>query len=83
MKLRPLLFGILLVSVFAACKKDETPNTALPITNNPPTVDTVAPVLTISGGLNQSQSLPTVSGAGTWTFPTATAIDNFNGDISS
>lgn len=52
---------------FSSCKKE----------------DTTAPVITVTGGNAQSQSLPTTAGAGTYTNPTATATDDEDGDLST
>jgi len=52
---------------FTSCKKE----------------DTTAPVITVTGGNSQLQSLPATAGAGTWTDPTATASDDEDGDLSS
>lgn len=52
---------------FTSCKQD----------------DITAPVITVTGGNNQSQSLPAVAGAGTWTNPAATATDDEDGDLTS
>lgn len=45
--------------------------------------DTVAPVLTITGGNSITQNLPATSGGGTWTNPTATATDDEDGTITA
>lgn len=45
--------------------------------------DVTAPVITVTGGNTQSQSLPATAGAGTWTNPTATATDEEDGDLST
>src|ERR1700751_4162509 len=55
------------VVTFSSCKKD----------------DTTAPSLTIVGGNAQTQSLPATAGNGTYVYPTATASDDVDGDISS
>ena len=55
------------VVTFSSCKKD----------------DTTAPVLTITGGNSQSQSLPATANGGTWTNPTATATDDVDGNVTS
>jgi hypothetical protein len=55
------------VVTFTSCKKE----------------DTTAPTITITGGNAQSQSLPTTANGGTWTNPTATAMDDEDGDVSS
>lgn len=46
------------------------------------TEDAGAPMITVTGGANQSQSLPSIANNGTWTNPTATAMDDEDGDIS-
>jgi trimeric autotransporter adhesin len=46
------------------------------------TDDAGAPMITITGGNSQSQSLPSIANNGTWTNPTATAMDDEDGDIS-
>lgn len=46
------------------------------------TEDAGAPMITVTGGNNQSQSLPSIANNGTWTNPTATAMDDEDGDIS-
>lgn len=46
------------------------------------TEDAAAPMITITGGNSQSQSLPSIANNGTWTNPTATAMDDEDGDIS-
>ena len=46
------------------------------------TEDAGAPMITVTGGNNQSQSLPSIANNGTWTNPTATAMDEEDGDIS-
>ncbi len=46
------------------------------------TEDAGAPTITVTGGANQSQSLPSIANNGTWTNPTATAMDDEDGDIS-
>lgn len=67
----------LAVLMISSCKKEDDPsNTA------PPTVDVTAPVITIAGGNSQSQMAPQVPGSGTWIMPSATAIDNVDGDIT-
>lgn len=53
--------------LFTSCKKE----------------DLTAPVITVTGGTAQTQTLPATAGAGTWTNPTATATDDEDGDISS
>jgi hypothetical protein len=45
--------------------------------------DASAPVITITGGITQSQTLPSTAGAGTWTNPIATATDDVDGNVSS
>lgn len=45
--------------------------------------DTVAPVITITGGNSITQNLPASSGGGTWTNPTATATDDEDGTITA
>jgi hypothetical protein len=55
------------VVTFSSCKKD----------------DTTAPTLTITGGNAQSQSLPTTAGNGTYIYPTVTATDDVDGDLTS
>lgn len=55
------------VVTFSSCKKD----------------DTTAPSLTITGGNAQSQSLPTTAGNGTYTYPTVTASDDVDGDLTT
>lgn len=45
--------------------------------------DTVAPVITITGGNSVTQSLPASAGGGTWTNPTATATDDEDGEITA
>src|ERR1044072_1472083 len=55
------------VVTFSSCKKD----------------DTTAPSLTITGGNAQSQSLPATAGNGTYTYPTVTASDDVDGDLTS
>ena len=46
------------------------------------TEDAGAPMITVTGGNSQSQSLPSIANNGTWTNPTATAMDDEDGDIS-
>jgi len=46
------------------------------------TEDAGAPMITVTGGANQSQSLPSIANNGTWTNPSATAMDDEDGDIS-
>jgi hypothetical protein len=45
--------------------------------------DTVAPVITVTGGNSITQNLPATSGAGTWTNPTVTATDDEDGEITA
>jgi Domain of unknown function (DUF5011) len=45
--------------------------------------DTVAPVITVTGGNTITQNLPASSGGGTWTNPTATATDDEDGTITA
>jgi hypothetical protein len=52
---------------FSSCKKD----------------DTTAPTITVTGGNDQTQSLPATAGNGTYTYPTVTATDDVDGDLSS
>ena len=59
-------------------------NDPQPAPSNPQTsVDTTAPVITIAGGNYQTQMEPATPGSGTYTPPTATAIDNVDGDLSA
>ncbi|MCU0435316.1 MAG: DUF5011 domain-containing protein [Bacteroidia bacterium] len=45
--------------------------------------DTVAPVITVTGGNSFTQNLPAIFGQGTWTNPTVTATDDEDGEITS
>jgi hypothetical protein len=45
--------------------------------------DVTAPVITVTGGNSQTQSLPATAGAGSWTNPVATANDDEDGEITS
>jgi hypothetical protein len=78
-------FALTAVSVIIAvsCNRNDP---AQPTPSNPSSpqtpADTTAPVITISGGNYQTQMEPAVPGSGTFTAPTATAIDDVDGDIS-
>jgi hypothetical protein len=52
---------------FSSCKKN----------------DSTAPELTITGGNDQSQSLPSIANTGSFTIPIATATDETDGDLSA
>ena len=45
--------------------------------------DVTAPELTVSGGSEQYQSLPAIANTGTFNYPSATAMDDMDGYISS
>lgn len=73
-----LIFACALIMTVSSCKKEEdTPPTS---TGTP---DQTPPVITINGGNYQTQMEPAVAGTGTWTNPSATAMDAVAGDVSA
>lgn len=67
----------IVAALMTACQQQSPP------APNVQSTDTTPPVITITGGNSQIQMEPQIPGNGVWINPSATAIDNVDGNISA